>query len=77
MKGILHGPYISRNAPFGKRMSQGWKGEYVHGKMEGVWLYFLDSGYDRPSGKRCKSTTYRNDVSVTEWTYVKDSTCDF
>ena len=45
MKGIQHGPYILRGASFGKRMFQGWKGEYVHGKREGVWLSFHDDGY--------------------------------
>ena len=73
MDGIKHGPYILRNAPFGKRMTQGWKGEYKNGKREGVFLYF-NSGFP---GKQCKSATSRNGVRVTEWKYVNDSMCDF
>ena len=71
--GTKHGPYVYRNSPLGQTMSQGWKGEYVQGEEDGVWLRFHRG---RP-GEQCESATFRNGNQVAKWSYVSDSMCDF
>ena len=71
--GIKHGPYVYRNSPLGQTMSQGWKGEYVQGEEDGVWLRFLR----RRPGEQCESAVFRAGDQVTEWHFVSDSECDF
>ncbi len=72
------GPYVD-GKPHGHwvvRWDDGDKEKrfYSAGKKQGRWLSFRSV---RPAGERCRSAIFRNDVQVTEWSYVYDSMCDF
>ncbi|MDE2890613.1 MAG: hypothetical protein OXR72_20625 [Gemmatimonadota bacterium] len=67
--GKRQGQWVTRWDDGGKQ-----RGEYVDGKAEGRWLSFRSR---RPTGERCSAALFRNNVQVTEWSYVYDSMCDF
>ena len=68
MDGVEHGIFVWRNINQG-RMIQGSKGEYVHGKSEGTWLY-----YD-PEWKTCHSRVFRQGEEISEQKEVSLENC--
>ena len=65
---VEHGIFVWRSFHQG-RMIEGSKGEYVHGKSEGTWLYYY------PEWKTCHSRVFRQGQEISEKKEVSLENC--